>query len=273
MRRRRSWRFCESMMSKKPIDRPQTAGDVAASSRSGWPSAASRWAADTIEPREPGHGSGVGSGVFTRFSLGTPTPSSGKAPTRAAAGRSRFPTAIRRSSTKRAAPATRRRDRTGAARRGRRAGRGQSPSDEEVAGRFRQAERLRRAIWRRRATSISGVQDRLEERLQVGTRFRKIAIAARRRTARSGAGADEAKDRPAGSVQSAATAELRAAEQGTVVGSVGVDRRGGRGRDRRRRACSMAMPAAKSSVAELARVRLAGDAANSCESSYRFDCR
>src|SRR5690349_7193787 len=72
--------ICESMMAKKPIERPQTAGDVAAMLK--------EWLADRgkslggreIETREPGHGSGVGSGVFTRFSLGAPTPSSGKAP-------------------------------------------------------------------------------------------------------------------------------------------------------------------------------------------------
>src|ERR1700761_9769536 len=69
------------MMSKKPIGRPQTAGDVAVMLK--------EWLADrgkspgghTIEPRDPAHGSGVGSGVFTRFSLGSGTPSSGKAST------------------------------------------------------------------------------------------------------------------------------------------------------------------------------------------------
>jgi eukaryotic-like serine/threonine-protein kinase len=72
--------ICESMMSKKPIDRPQTAGDVAGILK--------EWLADrgkslggrTLEGREPGHDSGVGSGVFTRFALGVPTPSSGKVP-------------------------------------------------------------------------------------------------------------------------------------------------------------------------------------------------
>ena len=80
MRRRRSSNSAKSMMSKKPIDRSQTAGEVAAMLK--------EWLADrgksigghTIEASRTGHGSGVGSGVFTRFSLGTPTPSSGKAP-------------------------------------------------------------------------------------------------------------------------------------------------------------------------------------------------
>jgi hypothetical protein len=71
--------ICESMMAKKPIERPQTAGDVA--------SMLKEWLADRgkslggreLETRDPDRGSGVGSGVFTRFALGTPTPSSGKA--------------------------------------------------------------------------------------------------------------------------------------------------------------------------------------------------
>ena len=72
--------ICEIMMSKKPADRFQSAGEVAQQLKS--------WLADrgraihggTIEERDPNAGSGVGSGVFTRFSLGTPTPSSNKAP-------------------------------------------------------------------------------------------------------------------------------------------------------------------------------------------------
>jgi serine/threonine protein kinase len=72
--------FCESMMSKKPIDRPQTAGEVAARLKEWLAERGKSLGGHTIEPREPGHGSGVGSGVFTRFSLGAPTPSSGKAP-------------------------------------------------------------------------------------------------------------------------------------------------------------------------------------------------
>jgi eukaryotic-like serine/threonine-protein kinase len=72
--------ICEIMMSKKPADRFQSAGEVAQQLKS--------WLADrgraihgaTLEERDPNAGSGVGSGVFTRFSLGTPTPSSNKAP-------------------------------------------------------------------------------------------------------------------------------------------------------------------------------------------------
>jgi serine/threonine protein kinase len=72
--------ICESMMAKKPLERPQTAGDVAMLLK--------EWLADRgkslggreLEVRDPDRGSGVGSGVFTRFGLGTPTPSSGKAP-------------------------------------------------------------------------------------------------------------------------------------------------------------------------------------------------
>src|SRR5262245_52047938 len=71
--------ICESMMAKKPLERPQTAGDVATLLK--------EWLADRgkslggreLETRDPDRGSGVGSGVFTRFALGTPTPSSGKA--------------------------------------------------------------------------------------------------------------------------------------------------------------------------------------------------
>src|SRR6478609_4745345 len=70
--------ICEIMMSKKPADRFQSAGEVSAQLKS--------WLADrgrsigggTIEPQDTDRGSGVGSGVFSRFSLGGPTPSSGK---------------------------------------------------------------------------------------------------------------------------------------------------------------------------------------------------
>src|SRR3954470_20476351 len=72
--------ICEIMMSKKPAERPQTAGDVAAILKDWLADRGKSLGGHTIEPREPSHGSGVGSGVFTRFSLGTPTPSSGKAP-------------------------------------------------------------------------------------------------------------------------------------------------------------------------------------------------
>jgi len=71
--------ICEIMMSKKPAERYQTAGEVAGQLKS--------WLADrgrsvgggTLESRDGGD-DGVGSGVFTRFSMGVPTPSSGKAP-------------------------------------------------------------------------------------------------------------------------------------------------------------------------------------------------
>jgi serine/threonine-protein kinase len=70
--------LCETMMAKKPDDRFQSAGEVAEQLKS--------WLADRgrtlggghIEPREDG--SGVGSGVFSRFALGTPTPPPLKAP-------------------------------------------------------------------------------------------------------------------------------------------------------------------------------------------------
>jgi serine/threonine protein kinase len=69
--------ICETMMSKKPDDRIQSAGEVAAHLK--------EWLADRgrtlggghIEPRE--HDSGVGSGVFSRFALSSPTPSPSKA--------------------------------------------------------------------------------------------------------------------------------------------------------------------------------------------------
>ncbi|MEX0614210.1 MAG: serine/threonine-protein kinase, partial [Pirellulales bacterium] len=70
--------ICETMMAKKPDERFQSAGEVAEHLKS--------WLADRgrtlggghIEPRD--HDSGVGSGVFSRFALGTPTPPPGKAP-------------------------------------------------------------------------------------------------------------------------------------------------------------------------------------------------
>ena len=71
--------ICEVMMSKKPADRFQTAGDVATQLKSWLADRGRSLGGGTIETRDPDHGSGVGSGVFTRFSLGLPTPSSGKA--------------------------------------------------------------------------------------------------------------------------------------------------------------------------------------------------
>ena len=72
--------ICEIMMSKKPADRFQSAGEVAAQLKSWLADRGRSLGGGTIEEREPNQGSGVGSGVFKRFSLGVPTPSSGKAP-------------------------------------------------------------------------------------------------------------------------------------------------------------------------------------------------
>ncbi len=66
------------MMSKKPADRFQTAGDVATQLKSWLADRGRKIGGGTIEDRDPDQGSGVGSGVFTRFALGVPTPSSGK---------------------------------------------------------------------------------------------------------------------------------------------------------------------------------------------------
>jgi hypothetical protein len=68
------------MMSKKPADRFQSAGEIAGQLKS--------WLADrgrtigggTIEGRDEDRDGGVGSGVYTRFSLGMPSPSSGRPP-------------------------------------------------------------------------------------------------------------------------------------------------------------------------------------------------
>ena len=46
--------FCESMMSKKPIDRPQTAGDVAAMLKEWLADRGKSLGGHTIEPRDPG---------------------------------------------------------------------------------------------------------------------------------------------------------------------------------------------------------------------------
>jgi serine/threonine protein kinase len=72
--------ICDRMMSKKPDDRPQTAGDVAEE--------LTEWLAE--RGRKPGGGhikgsdeesSGIGSGIFSRFSVGpiTPMPGGGSA--------------------------------------------------------------------------------------------------------------------------------------------------------------------------------------------------
>jgi serine/threonine protein kinase len=72
--------ICEIMMSKKPAERFQSAGEVAGQLKSWLADRGRSLGGGTIEPRDSGQGSGVGSGVFTRFSLGTATPSSGKSP-------------------------------------------------------------------------------------------------------------------------------------------------------------------------------------------------
>jgi serine/threonine protein kinase len=67
--------ICETMMSKKPDDRFQSAGDVAARLK--------EWLADRGRTIGGGHledrdqDSGVGSGVFSRYSIGMPTPTPG----------------------------------------------------------------------------------------------------------------------------------------------------------------------------------------------------
>ena len=71
--------ICEIMMSKKPDERFQSAGEVAGQLKSWLADRGRSLGGGTIEEREPSVGSGVGSGVFSRFGLGGPTPSSGKA--------------------------------------------------------------------------------------------------------------------------------------------------------------------------------------------------
>jgi hypothetical protein len=68
------------MMAKKPIERPQTAGEVSALLKDWLGERGRSLGGGHIEPRESTHDSGVGSGVFTRFALGIPQPSSGKSP-------------------------------------------------------------------------------------------------------------------------------------------------------------------------------------------------
>jgi serine/threonine protein kinase len=70
--------ICETMMSKKPDDRFQSAGEVSANLK--------EWLADRgrtiggghIQARD--HDSGIGSGIFTRMAMSTPTPPPMKAP-------------------------------------------------------------------------------------------------------------------------------------------------------------------------------------------------
>jgi len=70
--------ICEIMMSKKPADRFQTAGEVAGQLKSWLADRGRSLGGGTIETGEGSEG--VGSGVFSRFSLGPPTPSSGRVP-------------------------------------------------------------------------------------------------------------------------------------------------------------------------------------------------
>jgi serine/threonine protein kinase len=69
--------ICESMMAKRPDERPQSAGEVS--------ERLTEWLAERGRKLGGGHiegkdeSSGVGSGIFTRFSIGA-TPSSGLAP-------------------------------------------------------------------------------------------------------------------------------------------------------------------------------------------------
>jgi serine/threonine-protein kinase len=66
--------ICETMMSKKPDERFQSAGDVAARLK--------EWLADRgraiggVRLDDRDHDSGIGSGVFSRYAIGMPTPPS-----------------------------------------------------------------------------------------------------------------------------------------------------------------------------------------------------
>src|SRR3954452_1250537 len=70
--------ICEAMMAKKPLERPQTAGEVASILKEWLAERGRSIGGKTLDPRDRQESTGVGSGVFTRFSLGTSTPSSGK---------------------------------------------------------------------------------------------------------------------------------------------------------------------------------------------------
>jgi serine/threonine protein kinase len=70
--------ICEIMMSKKPADRFQSAGEVATQLKAWLADRGRTLGGGTIEGYESDRDSGIGSGVFTRFSLGIPAPSSGK---------------------------------------------------------------------------------------------------------------------------------------------------------------------------------------------------
>jgi hypothetical protein len=68
------------MMAKKPDDRFQAAGEVAYQLKEWLAERGRSVGGGRIEIREHTHESGVGSGVFTRFALGIPAPSTGKEP-------------------------------------------------------------------------------------------------------------------------------------------------------------------------------------------------
>lgn len=72
--------ICEIMMSKKPADRFQSAGEVAMQLKAWLAERGRAVGGGTIEERDAGQSSGVGSGVFTRFSANVPPSSSKKAP-------------------------------------------------------------------------------------------------------------------------------------------------------------------------------------------------
>jgi serine/threonine-protein kinase len=67
--------ICESMMAKKPDERPQTAGDVAERLTEWLAERGRKLGGGEIKGSE--EGSGVGSGIFNRFSVGSPTSSPG----------------------------------------------------------------------------------------------------------------------------------------------------------------------------------------------------
>ncbi len=71
--------ICETMMSKKPLDRYQSAGEVAAVLKDWLAERGRTLGGGQIESRE--EGSGIGSGVFTRFALGIPPAPSAKSST------------------------------------------------------------------------------------------------------------------------------------------------------------------------------------------------
>jgi serine/threonine protein kinase len=64
--------ICETMMSKKPDDRFQSAGEVAARLKEWLGDRGRTIGGGRLEDRD--HDSGVGSGVFTRYAVGMPTP-------------------------------------------------------------------------------------------------------------------------------------------------------------------------------------------------------